>query len=51
MVPDVKAMSIAIDTHIDHHKKENSARLTQKDLDQLRDDLIGKLFEAISNSK
>jgi hypothetical protein len=44
LVPDVAAMSRAIETHVLSHKT-NEKTLKTKDLDALHDDLIAKAFE------
>jgi len=44
LVPDVAAMSRAIERHVLSHKTKEK-KLKAKELDALRDDLIAKVFE------
>lgn len=43
VLPDVKMMSIAIESHVKKHSLEKSS----EELDTLRDDLISQLFDKI----
>jgi hypothetical protein len=49
VLPDVKAMSTAIEAHVKSHETKNGA-LTEEDQEVIRDDLIAKVFKKITEN-
>ena len=51
LVPNVKLMSEAIETHVEKHRlKQKDPMKADAEADQIRDDLIARIFHALVNS-
>jgi hypothetical protein len=50
LVPDVKGMSKAIETHLKVHKTKDIS-LSEKDIEKMREDFIAQIFVRISDEK